>query len=230
MNDTSLLQNIYTLLQPYLIPAVIGLIAFLKRTTIARITAQIKHEYAVRLEQLKFESSVRGNKVRVRDHKRLAEQQETLKQLYWPAYTRIFKHERLTSVIKQIGESDNPEKAVLVADIKKNAVVPNLDELDTILSHNSHLLADDSACFEAVLAFFKYRAVYHALVEAENFDANPDSLGAKWPEHLEPIFTQTAFEKQREYDEDIYNEEALHSGQQNTATDKRNQSTNRGMK
>ena len=40
-------------IKPYAVPVLIGLIAFIKRTTLARISAQVAHDYNVKLEEIK---------------------------------------------------------------------------------------------------------------------------------------------------------------------------------
>jgi hypothetical protein len=52
-----ILDIIYSEVRPYLMPAAISLILFLKRTTLARITAEIKHTYSSKMEELKHQHS-----------------------------------------------------------------------------------------------------------------------------------------------------------------------------
>lgn len=52
-----MLNEIYNVIRPYLMPIAISLILFLKRTTFARITAEIKFTFDNKIEELKHRNS-----------------------------------------------------------------------------------------------------------------------------------------------------------------------------
>jgi len=53
----SIAQEAWTAFRPYAVPVLLGFIAFVKRTSLARISAQISHEFNCKLEALRTQNS-----------------------------------------------------------------------------------------------------------------------------------------------------------------------------
>ena len=153
------------------------------------------------IEKYKAAQALKSEISKQRFVARLQRIERQLSEFYWPMYLRLQKDNivwrRLLDMVKG---QDNPLSRI-GSRIETDFILPNHNELVSIIETKIHLAEPDAVLQAALLSYIDHVAVYKAAIAAGFTDLHgaQRELLTPWPHELFPLIEDRTLKLQREY-------------------------------
>jgi hypothetical protein len=151
------------------------------------------------LERFKSQRALENELTKLKETRNLEYLDKQLSHFYWPVYIRLYIDIAIREKILD-KRKDDPLLSKIGAEIEKNFILPNHDEIVRIIQSNIHLMESDGELFQEIRDYMRYVAIYKAMRAAECLDKFPEELGEPWPQKFLLLITKTAYSLQARYD------------------------------
>jgi len=123
-----------------------------------------------------------------------------LSEFYWPIYLRLEKDNTIWHRILDKREDKESLLQKVGSEIEKMVVLPNHDEIVSIIGRSIHLAQSDETLKNLLVQYVRHVAVYKAIRSVGEETLFPINLGEEWPHNLFPEIEKRTMALQREYE------------------------------
>jgi len=156
-----------------------------------------KYHLDEQLQSLKAKLETEQAAERLVFEKLVAFKAQQLSEFYWPIYIRLQKDNAVWQRV--LGEASDRFSTEIGAEIERNVILPNHDEIAQIIQTKFHLAQKDDKLEQSLLQYIRHVAVYRALRSAKQ-KLNPIDVNEPFPPDLFDQLTGRLLQVQREYE------------------------------
>ncbi len=111
--------------------------------------------------------------------------QQRLSDFYWPLYLRLQRDNVVWKRILERGDHDDTKRRI-AREIEDSVIIPNHNDVITIIEHGIHVAAIDPEFEVEMLKYLRHVAVYTSARTA-GLDIDPLALNEPWPREFFPM-------------------------------------------
>ncbi|MDJ0708088.1 MAG: hypothetical protein QNJ46_32850 [Leptolyngbyaceae cyanobacterium MO_188.B28] len=124
-----------------------------------------------------------------------------LSEFYWPIYLRLSKDDIIWQQLLNKKDVKDSLLQKVSAEIIRKLVIPNHNEIVSIIERSIHLAQPDEQLKSMLLKYIKHVAIYEAISTTGEEMLFPSWLKEDWPESLLPEIERRTMVLQTEYDD-----------------------------
>lgn len=150
--------------------------------------------------------SRREELARLRRDKKLELLEKQLSEFYWPIYLRL---EKDNLIWEKVFNQDGGLESAVRQKLEMTYILPNHDEIMTILEAKIHLARAHQPLSDAINRYIRHIAVYRAIRDAGITERDPAQFDAPYPSDLFGFVESEKNRLQAEYDHLLDLEQAI---------------------
>lgn len=133
-------------------------------------------------------------------NKRVERLERQLSEFFWPVYLRLQKDNAVWEKILDKNKGDDELRQAVGHEIEKNTILPNHDEIVSIIESKAYLAEPDQKLSQLLQQYLRHVAVYKSMRSAGCYDKDPIYLSEPWPSELFEVIETRTLALQKQYE------------------------------